>query len=56
MKGIMNTHYPSGLPEMAVASILKDVLKGLQYIHENHMIHKYDLKLLFDILFKIIVT
>jgi serine/threonine-protein kinase OSR1/STK39 len=35
----MRSHHPDGLPEIAVAIILKEILKGLEYMHDNHMIH-----------------
>ena len=41
LKEILKTHFAEGFNEVAVATILKDVLKGLQYIHGNNMIHKY---------------
>ena len=39
MRMAMNEHFSDGLPEVLVATILKEVIRGLCYIHDNHMIH-----------------
>ena len=39
LRTVMKESFPDGLGEIAVASILKEVLKALVYIHENHYIH-----------------
>jgi serine/threonine protein kinase len=39
MKSIMSESFPGGFPEAVVATILKEVIKGLTYVHNNHMIH-----------------
>jgi serine/threonine-protein kinase OSR1/STK39 len=40
LRHVMNAQFPEGLPEPAVASILKSVISGLTYLHEQHIIHK----------------
>ncbi|KAH9369026.1 hypothetical protein HPB48_002628 [Haemaphysalis longicornis] len=40
VRDILNTHFPSGLPEFAVSFILKDLLAALQYIHVRGYIHR----------------
>lgn len=41
MRGIMKDGFQDGFSDSIVATILKETIKGLVYIHENHMIHKY---------------
>ncbi|KAJ3234450.1 hypothetical protein HDU81_001406 [Chytriomyces hyalinus] len=38
-RGIMKEYYPDGLDEPVVATILREVLNAIVYLHENHMIH-----------------
>ena len=37
---VMNDYFPDGFSEPVVATILKEVLRAIIYMHENHMIHK----------------
>ncbi|KAJ3315164.1 hypothetical protein HDV04_004305 [Boothiomyces sp. JEL0838] len=39
IRGLIKDQFSDGLSENVTATILKDVLKALSYIHENHMIH-----------------
>ncbi|KAJ3324429.1 hypothetical protein HDV06_006840 [Boothiomyces sp. JEL0866] len=39
IRGLIKDQFSDGLNENVTATILKDVLKALLYIHENHMIH-----------------
>lgn len=40
MLNIMKYAYPEGLEEPVIAAILRDVLKGLDYMHKNGNIHR----------------
>ncbi|XP_050034629.1 STE20-related kinase adapter protein alpha isoform X1 [Dermacentor andersoni] len=40
VRDILNTHFPSGLPEHAVSFILKDLVIALHYIHTRGYIHR----------------
>ena len=37
---IMRYKYPDGLEEPAIATVMKEVLKALQYLHHNGIIHR----------------
>nr|XP_022900509.1 STE20-related kinase adapter protein alpha [Onthophagus taurus] len=39
-RDLLNNHFADGLPENAIALILRDVLDGVDYIHKKGLIHR----------------
>lgn len=37
----MRYKYKTGLEESVIATILREALKGLEYIHQSNQIHRY---------------
>lgn len=37
---LVASHFPEGLPEPALALVIKEVLQGLQYLHSKNIIHR----------------
>jgi len=37
---IMKSEYPSGFEEVVIATVLREVLKGLEYLHHHGHIHR----------------
>jgi STE20-related kinase adapter protein alpha len=35
VRDVLDVHFPSGLPEQAVALVLRDVLRALEYLHSK---------------------
>lgn len=40
VQSLLRNHFPAGLPEMAVAFILRDVLQALKYLHSRAVVHR----------------
>lgn len=37
---VVHNHYPCGLPEKAIAQVLKNVLLAVQYLHDQKIVHR----------------
>lgn len=37
---LVATHFSDGLPEPALALVIKEVLQGLSYLHSKRIIHR----------------
>ena len=37
---ILKASHPDGLPEVVIATILREILKGLDYLHSHGHIHR----------------
>lgn len=35
VRDLLDSHFPLGLPEIVISSIVRDVLEALQYLHER---------------------
>jgi len=39
-RDLLHAHFKDGLPEMAAAYILRDVLQAIDYLHNRGIIHR----------------
>nr|CAD7257189.1 unnamed protein product [Timema shepardi] len=40
-QNLLSNHFIDGLPELAIAHIMRDILQGLDYIHKKGYIHRF---------------
>lgn len=45
---IMKSNYPNGFEEVAIATVLREALKGLEYLHRQGHIHR-DVKVIIHV-------
>lgn len=42
MAGILKERFPSGIKDISgIATILKNILEGINYLHENKIFHRH---------------
>lgn len=37
---VVHNYYPYGLPEKAIAQVLKNILLAVQYLHDQKIVHR----------------